>query len=74
MKAKIHVIPSGQDKREAMLTQFIELDQVPSVFGGRDNFVFDANEYYRGSIGGSEQCVLTEKEIREYISTMPYHA
>lgn len=54
--------------------QFIDLEQVPTVFGGKDNYVFDINEYYRGSIGGREKCVLEEDEIREYITTMPYHA
>jgi hypothetical protein len=57
-----------------MFMQFIDLEQVPTVFGGKDNYVFDINEYYRGSIGGREKCVLEEDEIREYITTMPYHA
>ena len=74
VKAKIHIIPAGQEKREEMLTQFIDLEHVPSYIGGKDDYVFDANEYYHGSIGGSEKCVLAEDKIREYIQTMPYHA
>jgi hypothetical protein len=57
-----------------MLTQFIDLEQVPSVFGGKDEYVFNTNEYYHGSIGGFDKCVLAEDKIREYITTMPYHA
>jgi hypothetical protein len=75
VKAKIHVIPASQEKREEMFMQFIDLEQVPSVFGGKDNYVFDINEYYHGSIiEGQNKCVLGEDEIRDYITTMPYHA
>ena len=74
VKAKIHVIPAGQEKREEMLTQFIDLEHVPSFIGGKDNYVFEADEYYRGSIGGMEKCVLPEDKVLEYIQTMPYHA
>lgn len=74
VKAKIHVIPAGQEKREEMLTQFIDLEHVPSFIGGEDKYVFDSNEYYRGSIGGSEKCVLSDEKVLEYIKTMPYHA
>lgn len=74
VKAKIHVIPSEEIKRQEMITQFIDLQYVPKDFGGKDVYVFDANEYYYGSLGGSLKCVLTENDIREYILSMPYHA
>ena len=74
VKAKIHVIPSGHDKREEMLTQFIDLEHVPSFIGGKGSYIFNAEEYYHGSIEGVDKCVVSEEKIKEYITTMPYHA
>ena len=57
-----------------MLTQFIELEHVPTWVGGKDDYVFNDKDYYHGSVGGSERCVESEERILEYIETMPYHA
>jgi hypothetical protein len=74
VKAKIHVIPVDEEKRTQMLTQFIDLEHVPDWVGGKDDYIFDIHDYYYGSIGGSDKCILSEDKIREYLVSMPYHA
>eukprot|EP00804_Cyclotella_cryptica_P010951 CCRYP_016674-RC/>CCRYP_016674-RC protein AED:0.37 eAED:0.37 QI:0/0.5/0.4/1/0.5/0.4/5/0/582 len=74
VKAKIHVIPADEEKRKQMLTQFIDLEHVPDWVGGNDDYVFDMKDYYYGSVGGSDKCILSEDKITEYLVTMPYHA
>ena len=75
VRAKIHIIPTGEVERMAMLGQIMDADQVPGwlVEGrggeGRKN-EFRAEEYY----GGSTTCVLSDKEATEYLRSMPYHA
>ena len=68
VRAKIHIVPNGDEERRGMLLQFMSEDKIPYYLGGKDDYEFDANQYYR------EKCVLTEDAIREYITTMPFHA
>ena len=68
VRSKIHVIPNDPEKRREMMLQFIEEEEVPFYLGGKDEYRFDARGYYQ------DQCVLSEEEIVEYRTTMPYHA
>lgn len=68
VRAKIHVIPSDEEGRREMLLQFIDEDKIPTWLGGKDDYEFDANEYYK-----SEKCVLSEDEISSFLIDMPYH-
>eukprot|EP00584_Thalassiosira_punctigera_P005774 CAMPEP_0172534026 /NCGR_PEP_ID=MMETSP1067-20121228/6541_1 /TAXON_ID=265564 ORGANISM="Thalassiosira punctigera, Strain Tpunct2005C2" /NCGR_SAMPLE_ID=MMETSP1067 /ASSEMBLY_ACC=CAM_ASM_000444 /LENGTH=734 /DNA_ID=CAMNT_0013318759 /DNA_START=118 /DNA_END=2319 /DNA_ORIENTATION=+ len=65
VRAKIHIVPSDPEERWEMLGQFMEKEQVPYYLGGRDEYRFDAKEYYR------DACVLPEEEIMEYRTSMP---
>ena len=67
VRAKIHIIPNDPEERREMLLQFMEEEEVPYYLGGKDEYEFDAEGYYRG------QCVLPEEGIVEYRTTMPYH-
>ena len=84
VRAKIHVIPAGEDERMAMLGQVMDADQVPGwLAGGRGGSAsgdeggrrrrneFRAEEYYGGVAGA---CVLSDEEATEYLRSMPYHA
>jgi hypothetical protein len=68
VRAKIHIVPNGGEERREMLLQFMSEDEIPYYLGGKDSYEYDANQYYRG------KCVLSEDAIREYITTMPFHA
>lgn len=68
VRAKIHIIPNGEEERREMLLQFMEEEEIPHYLGGKDEYKFDAKEYYEG------KCILPEEGILEYRSTMPYHA
>lgn len=68
VRAKIHIVPNGEVERREMLLQFMAEDEIPYYLGGKDDYEYDATEYYRG------KCVLSEDGIREYITTMPFHA
>jgi hypothetical protein len=68
VRAKIHIVPNGAEERREMLLQFMTEDEIPSYLGGKDDYEYDAKEYYRG------KCVLPEDAIRDYITTMPFHA
>lgn len=68
VRAKIHIVPNGEVERREMLLQFMAEDEIPYYLGGKDDYEYDATEYYRG------KCVLPEDGIREYITTMPFHA
>ena len=72
VRAKIHIIPSGEEERRRMLLQFLDEENIPEWLGGKDGSTFDSNEYYYGKNG--EKCILSEEEIRQYLVTMPYHA
>ena len=68
VRAKIHIIPNKVDERRDMLLQSMTEDQIPNYLGGKDEYNYDAIQYYQG------KCVLPENSITEYISTMPFHA
>ena len=69
VRAKIHIIPNGEEERREMLLQFIDEDQIPSyLISGNDDYKFGGKEYYDG------KCILPEEGILDYIATMPYHA
>ena len=68
VRAKIHIVPNGAEERREMLLQFMTEDEIPYYLGGKDDYKYDAKEYYRG------KCVLPEDAIRDYITMMPYHA
>jgi len=68
VRAKIHIVPNGAEERREMLLQFMTEDEIPYYLGGKDDYEYDAKEYYRG------KCVLPEDTMREYITTMPFHA
>lgn len=68
VRAKIHIVPNREVERREMLLQFMAEDEIPYYLGGKDDYEYDATEYYRG------KCVLSEDGIREYITTMPFHA
>jgi hypothetical protein len=68
VRAKIHIVPNGAEERREMLLQFMTEDEIPYYLGGKDDYKYDAKEYYRG------KCVLPEDAIRDYIAMMPYHA
>ena len=69
VRAKIHVIPNDDEGRREILLQFIEEDKIPTWLGGRDDYDFDAKEYYK-----NENCVLSEDDISNFLIDMPYHA
>eukprot|EP00571_Detonula_confervacea_P007557 CAMPEP_0172320230 /NCGR_PEP_ID=MMETSP1058-20130122/40040_1 /TAXON_ID=83371 /ORGANISM="Detonula confervacea, Strain CCMP 353" /LENGTH=806 /DNA_ID=CAMNT_0013035453 /DNA_START=51 /DNA_END=2471 /DNA_ORIENTATION=+ len=68
VRAKIHIIPNGEEERREMLLQFMEEEEIPYYLGGKDEYRFDVKGYYEG------KCILPEEGIVEYHSTMPYHA
>ena len=68
VRAKIHIIPDRDEERRDMLLQLMTEDQIPYYLGGKDEYNYDAIQYYHG------KCVLPEESITEYISTMPFHA
>lgn len=68
VRAKIHVIPNDEEARREMLLQFIDEDKIPTWLGGKDDYEFDAKEYYK-----NEKCVLKEDEISNFLIDMPYH-
>jgi len=68
VRAKIHIIPNDEEGRREVLLQFIEEDKIPTWLGGKDDYEFDANEYYK-----NEKCVLKEDEISNFLIDMPYH-
>jgi len=66
---KIQIVPSGESKERAkMLRTCIGSDFIPDWLGGKDEFKFNAEQYYTDSIKGSEE------EGRRYLKTMPYHS
>lgn len=68
VRAKIHVIPNDEEGRREMLLQFIDEDKIPTWLGGKDDYEFDANEYYK-----NEKCVLSEDDVSNFLVDMPYH-
>jgi hypothetical protein len=68
VRAKIHIVPNGEEERREMLLQFMSEDEIPYYLGGKDSYEYDANQYYQG------KCVISEDAIRKYITTMPFHA
>ena len=68
VRAKIHIIPDRDEERRDMLLQLMTEDQIPYYLGGKDEYNYDAIQYYHG------KCVLLEESITEYVSTMPFHA
>jgi hypothetical protein len=68
VRAKIHIVPNGALERREMLLQFMAEDDIPYYLGGKDDYEYDAKEYYQG------KCILPEDAVREYITTMPFHA
>ena len=68
VRAKIHIIPNGEEERREMLMQFMDEEFTPDFLGGKDEYQFDSREYYQG------KCILPEEGILEYQTTMPYHA
>jgi len=68
VRAKIHVIPNDDEGRREMLLQFIDEDKIPTWLGGKDDYEFNASEYYK-----NEKCVLSEDEVSHFLVDMPYH-
>ena len=68
VRAKIHIVPNGEEERREMLLQFLDEAEVPAFLGGKDEYTFHPSDYYQG------KCILPEEEILEYRTTMPYHA
>ncbi|KAL7535929.1 hypothetical protein ACHAXR_006815 [Thalassiosira sp. AJA248-18] len=68
VRAKIHIIPNGEDERREMLLQFMDEEEIPYYLGGKDEYRFDPKEYYQG------KCILPEDGIFGYVTSMPYHA
>ena len=68
VRAKIHIIPNDEEGRREVLLQFIDEDKIPTWLGGKDDYEFDAKEYYK-----NEKCVLKEDEISNFLIDMPYH-
>ncbi|KAL7434907.1 hypothetical protein ACHAXH_009047 [Discostella pseudostelligera] len=60
VRAKIHIIPNDEAERRMMLLQFIDEKHIPYYLGGKDEYEFDAAEYYQG------KCILSEDDIKEY--------
>jgi len=68
VRAKIHIVPNDVEERREFFLQFMEEEEVPYYLGGKDDYMFDAEGYYR------DTCVLEEEGIVEYRTSMPYHA
>ena len=70
---KKFIILQNKDKEKRLkeMMQFMgDSDEfIPKRLGGRDDFVFDAEEYYaNGGVHGSDEMGM------EYLTRMPYHA
>jgi hypothetical protein len=72
VRRKIHVLPSDAEERANMLKSLVEERFIPTRLGGQDNYVFDANEYYK--TGKYKSDFITNEEGIEYVKTMPHHA
>lgn len=71
VRQKIHIIPNDEEKRMNMLKELVHEDFIPKRLGGKDNYVFDAKQYYQVSQYRSE--IITDEAGVEYYETMPYY-
>ena len=72
VKKKIHVLPNDEEAKEKMLKELVDEQFVPTWLGGKDGYLFNAAEYYKG--GAFETEFFSDEEGIEYARTMPYHA
>lgn len=68
VREKIHVLAHDPEKRLEQLEALIEHEYIPKWLGGRDDFRFEASSYYPKRIR------ISEKEGRDFLTSMPYHA
>lgn len=66
VRGKIHIIPNNLEERDRALSQLIDPSFVPYWLGGKDEWRFSPDNYYG-------QVTASDREGREYITTMPYH-
>ena len=72
VRQKIHLLPSNKDERSKLLNALVEEEFVPYWLGGKDRYVFNADEYYNSGKYKTE--FISDEAGLEYMKTMPYHA
>lgn len=43
-----YTLPNKVEERHEMLLQLMTEDQIPLYLGGKDEYIYDAMEYYQG--------------------------
>lgn len=72
VRQKIHILPNDDEQRDAMLKELVHDDFIPTRLGGKDDYKFDAEKYYK--TGQYEAESMSDTEGVEYYETMPYYA
>merc|ERR1711957_193416 len=72
VRRKIHILPNKKEEQYEVLKGVIDEKYIPIQYGGTDDFKFDSKTYYDS---GTYRCdKWSDKEGKEYIQSMPYHA
>jgi len=69
VRDKILILPKDAMKRKEILESIVEKEYIPDYLGGQDTYRFNVKEYY-----SDKTLHFSDKEAREYLTAMPYHA
>jgi len=72
VRQKIHIIPNDDEKRIAMMKELVDEEFIPKRLGGKDDYEWNVEEYYKSGQFKSE--FMTDEEGIDYCETMPYYA
>lgn len=68
VQSKIHILPKNSEEASNMLKSLVEEEFIPTWLGGRDNYVFNADEYY--NTGKYKSAFISDNEGVEYNKLM----
>lgn len=72
VRQKIHIIPNDKEKRDSMLKELVHKDFIPTRLGGKDDYTFSPEEFYKS--GRYEVEFISDAEGLEFIESMPYYS
>ncbi len=68
VQSKIYILPKNSEEASNMLKSLVEEEFIPTWLGGRDDYVFDADEYY--NTGKYKSAFISDNEGVEYNKLM----
>jgi len=64
VRLKIHILPTRGKDRLKILKSLVEEQFIPTWLGGKDDYIFDATEYYMN--GSYKSAFITDEQGVEY--------